>query len=135
MISQTFNWFAHSATRQTDYQTETVNSGGCPLKLHSPSFTRWLVTSECIDRVIDQKDSLTLHFSLVASFEHCYTARLLSEMYKDTTNSRYLHLRRPVMLEIKAVNKCFQLETGDSLAALMVLNWLYMSTIRCFPYE
>ncbi|XDV39300.1 hypothetical protein PO909_008556 [Leuciscus waleckii] len=131
LIRETYNWFSHSAKRQTDYKAiyETVN-GGSPLKLLSPSVTRWLATADCIDRILDQEEELTLHFTLAANAEHCYAARLLSEMYKDKTNSLYLHFLRPLLFEIKTVNKNFQLETGDILAVFRDLNRLYMSTMR-----
>ncbi|KAL1252639.1 hypothetical protein QQF64_017332 [Cirrhinus molitorella] len=53
MIRETYNWFAHSSKRQNDYRNlyETVNNGGCPLKMLSPSSTHWLVIADCIDRV------------------------------------------------------------------------------------
>lgn len=51
-------------------------------------------------------------------------------MYKDKTNSLYLHFLRSLLFEIKAVNKNFHLETGDSLAVFRALNRLYMSTMR-----
>lgn len=132
MIRETYNWFAHSSKHQNDYRTlyETINNGGCPLKMLSPSSTRWLVTANCIDRILEQEYALALHFSVAASSEHCYAARLLSEMYKDKTNSLYLHFLRPLLLEIKSVNTFFQLETGDSLAVFRDLNRLYMSTLR-----
>ncbi|KAL0153997.1 hypothetical protein M9458_050699, partial [Cirrhinus mrigala] len=66
MIRETYNWFAHSAKRQGDYKAvyETLNDGGCPLKFISPSSTRWLVISDCIERILDQEDALKIHFSL-----------------------------------------------------------------------
>lgn len=91
LIRETYNWFSHSAKHQTDYKAiyYTVN-GGSPLKLQCLSVTRWLATADCIDRILDQEEKLTLHFTLAANAEHCYAARLLSEMYKDKTNCLYL---------------------------------------------
>ncbi len=90
------------------------------MKLISPSllFTRWLVMADCIDRIVDQKAALTLHFNIASSSEHCYTARLLKEMYDDKTNLLYMYFLQPVLMEIKTVNKCFQLETGNTLVCL-----------------
>ncbi len=70
------------------------------------------MTADCIDRIVDQKDALTLHFNIASNSEHCYTARLLKEMYDDKTNLFYMYFLQPVLMEIKTVNKCFQLETG-----------------------
>lgn len=132
MVRETYNWFAHSAKRQYEYKNiyETINNGGCPLKLISPSCTRWLVMADCINRIVDQKDALTLHFNMASSTEHCYTARLLKEMYNDKTNLLYMYFLQPVLMEIKAVNKCFQLETGNSLGVFRDLERLYMTTVR-----
>lgn len=132
MVRETYNWFAHSAKRQYEYKNiyETINNGGCPLKLISPSCTRWLVMADCIDRIVDQKDALTLHFNMASSTEHCYTARLLKEMYNDKSNLLYMYFLQPVLMEIKAVNKCFQLETGNTLGVFRDLERLYMTTVR-----
>ena len=132
MIRETYNWFAHSSKRQCDYRDvyETICDGEAPLKFISPSSTRWLVVSDCIDRILAQEDALKLHFSLVATAEHCYTARLLNEMYGDKSNFLYMNFLKPVLSEIKAVNKNFQLETGDSLGVFRDLERLYHSTLR-----
>lgn len=132
MIRETYNWFAHSAKRQSDYNSiyRAINDGGCPLKLISPSSTRWLVIADCIERILDQEDALKLHFSLASGAEHCYAARILNDMYSDKSNSMYMHFLRPVLIEIKTVNKYFQLETGDSLGVFRDLDRLYMSTLR-----
>lgn len=132
MVRETYNWFTHSAKRQYDYKNiyETINNGGCPLKLISPSCTRWLVMADCIDCIVDQKDALTLHFNIASSSEHCYTARLLKEMYDDKTNLLYMYFLQPVLMDVKAVNKCFQLETGNTLSVFRDLERLYMTTAR-----
>ena len=133
MIRETYNWFAHSAKRQSEYNSvyQAINDGGCQLKLISPSSTRWLVIADCIERILDQEDALKLHFSLASGKEeHGYAARILNEMYSDKSNSMYMHFLRPVLMEIKNVNKCFQLETGDSLRVFRDLDRLYMSTLR-----
>ena len=109
---------------------ETLYDGDTPLKFISPSKTRWLVLSDCIDRIVQQEDALKLHFSLVSTAEHCYSARLLNEMYSDPQNILYMHFLRPILAEIKTVNKYFQLETGDSLGVFRDLDLLYMSTLR-----
>ncbi len=134
MVRQTYNLFALSAKRQYDYKNiyETINNGGCPLKLISPSLliTRWLVMADCIDRIVDQKDALTLQFNIASSSEHCYTARLLKEMNDDKTNLLYMYFLQPVLMEIKTVNKCFQLETRNILCVFKDLERLYMTTAR-----
>lgn len=132
LIRETYNWFAHSSKRQSDYRAvyETINGGEAPLKLLSPSGTRWLATADCVDRIVSQENELGLHFAMAASAEHCYAARVLGEMYRDKSNSLYLHFLRPVLAEIKAVNKSFQLETGDSVAVFRDLSRLYQSTMR-----
>ena len=132
MIKETYNWFAHSAKRQSDYRNiyETINDGECPLKLVTPSSTRWLVIADCIERILDQKDALKIHFNLVSNAEHCYSARLLKEMYSDQSNTLYMHFLRPILTEIRTVNKYFQLETGDTLGVFKDLQRLYISTLK-----
>lgn len=86
--------------------------------------------ADSIERVLQQKDALKLHFDVAAGAEHCYTARLLSEMYSDQANILYMQFLRPILLEIKRVNKIFQLETGDSLGVFRDLERLYLSTLK-----
>ena len=41
-----------------------------------------------------------------------------------------MHFLRLVLMEVKTVNKYFQLETGDTLGVFRDLDRLYMSTLR-----
>uniref|UniRef100_H3ANY7 HAT C-terminal dimerisation domain-containing protein n=1 Tax=Latimeria chalumnae TaxID=7897 RepID=H3ANY7_LATCH len=98
-------------------------NGHAPLKLISPSCTRWLVMADCVERILYQ-------FDKAASVEHCYSARLLAEMYKDETNFLYLVFLKPFLLEIRRVNNIFQLESGDALKIFRDLLVLYVSTLK-----
>jgi Domain of unknown function (DUF4371) len=82
MVRVTFNWFAHSFQRLSAYQEiaqligfsndmggdgeeeELANERSKPLKLISPSETRWLVVADCVERILSQYDALLAHFSV-----------------------------------------------------------------------
>lgn len=53
----------------------------------------------CTERILDQEDALKLHFSLQSDSEHCYSARILNEMYSDKSNILYMHFLQPVLKE------------------------------------
>ncbi|XP_078509628.1 uncharacterized protein LOC144769412 [Lissotriton helveticus] len=131
MVRETYNWFAHSPKRQAVYRDlyQTLD-GGMPLKLISPCETRWLIMVDCVERFLEQYDALKLHFCNASYVEHCYAARMLQEMYNDETNYLYLIFLKPMLLEIKVVNKAFQLESGDVLHIFRDLQTLYWSTMR-----
>ncbi|KAJ1142118.1 hypothetical protein NDU88_008445 [Pleurodeles waltl] len=131
MIRETYNWFSHSPKRQADYRELYLTlGGGMPLKLISPCETQWLVMADWVDRLLEQYDTLSLHFSTASSVEHCYAARMLQEMYHDETNLLYLTFLKPILQDIKVVNKIFQLECGDALHIFRDLFTLYVSTLK-----
>ncbi|KAE8280143.1 hypothetical protein D5F01_LYC22285 [Larimichthys crocea] len=136
MIRETYNWFAHSAKRQSDYNSvyKTINDGGCPLKFISSSSTRWLMMSDCIERILEQEDALKLHFGLVSSAEHCYAARLLNDMYTDKSNSLYMHFLQPVLIEIKTdadLGSSFQQQLEASTLAPELKDRI---SVSCFDF-
>uniref|UniRef100_H3ADB6 DUF4371 domain-containing protein n=1 Tax=Latimeria chalumnae TaxID=7897 RepID=H3ADB6_LATCH len=122
MIKETYNWFVYSAKCQAEYREvcQTLD-GNSPLKMISPSCTRWLVMADCVEQILEQFDALKLHFS---------TAALLNETYSDETNFLYLIFLKPILQEIKTVNKTFQLALGDTLEIFHDLHRLYMSTLK-----
>ncbi|XP_078521674.1 uncharacterized protein LOC144828067 [Lissotriton helveticus] len=131
MIRETYNWFSHSPKRQADYKELYLTlDGGMPLKLISPCETRWLVMADCVDRLLEQYDALKLHFCTASYVEHCYAARMLQEMYQDEINLLYLTFLKPMLQQIKVVNKIFQLESGDTLHIFRDLYTLYLSTLK-----
>ena len=77
LIRESYNWFAHSAQRQSEYKNvlelvgfeninvendednsenagATASVGRRPMKLISPSTTRWLVMADCVERILIQ---------------------------------------------------------------------------------
>jgi len=45
-------------------EEELANERSKPLKLISPSETRWLVVADCVERILSQYDALLAHFSV-----------------------------------------------------------------------
>ena len=103
LIRESFNWFSHSALRQSQYkeivelvgvstlesddeEAEVDENGnrkeGKVLKLLSPGRTRWLIIADCVERILSQYDSLSAHFSIAAEKERSFDARQLSSMYQ-----------------------------------------------------
>jgi hypothetical protein len=114
-MRESFSWFSHSPNRRYDYRQlwETLEPDSQPLKLVAPATTRWLSLSDCIIRILDQWDVLKLHFGLAAKNERCYSARILHDMYADSTNRLYLQFLSPVLAEFAEMNKLFQHREAD----------------------
>ena len=79
-----------------------------PLKLSSPSATRWLVFSDCIDRLLPQYDALSTYFKLSGAKEKCYEGNTLGEMYKDKSHRLYMIFLNPALQELKRIGALFQ---------------------------
>ena len=62
----------------------------------------------------------------LTSAEHCY-ARLLSQMYSDQANIRYINFLRPMLVEIKTVKRSFIQRQGTHWVS-RDLEELYLST-------
>ncbi|CAI6365618.1 unnamed protein product [Macrosiphum euphorbiae] len=56
LLAETYNWFAHSTSRQLSYKTlfNNLNNGIDPLKIVRVSSTRWLSIEVAVSRVLDQ---------------------------------------------------------------------------------
>lgn len=115
MVSETYNWFARSATRQASYKKvyRLINDGHDPLKIVKACRTRWLSISSAVDRVIDQYLELQTHFSIASANERCVNTDLLVNVYKDPSNFAYLVFLRPILNEINAMNKVFESRDAD----------------------
>lgn len=128
MIHETHNYFAHSSSRQAVYRSlysdsNTMHEKNEPLKILSPSATRWLAIADCIERILAQYDVLKKHFASVP--DKAYSVRLLKEMYHDERNRAYLLFLEPLLTDLKRVNKLFQGEDVDPLGVFEELQKLY----------
>jgi hypothetical protein len=91
------------------------------------SETRWLVVSDCVERVLQHYDTLKLHFDLAYSHERCYYAKNLSEMYKDEKNRLLLLFLHPVLKDLKRLTLLFQSNEKDSLKVFHDLKIYFLS--------
>ena len=48
------------------------------------------------------------HFDATKMSERCYTAEILTEMYKDEKNLAVLLFLHPILAEVQRVNKLFE---------------------------
>ncbi|XP_076028603.1 zinc finger protein 862-like [Oratosquilla oratoria] len=107
VVRETHNWFSTSPKRTNEYQAiYRVLENSVPKKVPGLAGTRWLASLEAVSIIIDQWEALKLHFDLSASKERCYTAKTLSDAYRDDQNKLYLLFVRKT--ERNSVNKIFQ---------------------------
>lgn len=82
IISEPYNWFSRSASRQAKYKELyiTINDGKNPLKIVQSSQTRWLSIESAVSRIYNQWLELKTHFSIAKLDEKCYTAEVLQKL-------------------------------------------------------
>ncbi|XP_053595333.1 zinc finger protein 862-like [Microplitis demolitor] len=134
MLRETFNWFKRSALRKKKYLDiyNTLNDGGDPLQLVQLSGTRWLARGQAVARILDQWDSLKLHFDVAASEKHQdrYTAKELQQMYNDPANLLYFTFLSPILSEFNSINLLFQKEHADHFTILQELEQFTLALLR-----
>ncbi len=132
LLRESYNWFAHSSLRQSQYK-EIVNLIGVDslqgeedldengnqvspraLKLLSPGRTRWLVLACCVERILSQYDALAAHFAIAADRERSFDARQLSSMYQREDTRLFLHFLHPVLQELKNLNLLLQTNSKET---------------------
>jgi hypothetical protein len=64
--------------------------------------TRWLARYNCINVILEyflkHFEELKLHFNYVVNKEKCYMARMLQDMFNDSSNLLYLKIHCPPKL-------------------------------------
>ncbi|XP_023244386.1 uncharacterized protein LOC111642287 [Centruroides sculpturatus] len=120
LIKETFNWFSHSAIRQSKYKElySLMNDGNESLKLVQSSETRWMSIQTAIDRILRQWNDLKANFKLARTNERYYTAEILFSMFDDQRNFLFL---KPVLDEVQRLNKIFESENNDPTKLLQDL--------------
>lgn len=115
LIRDTYNWFSHSAVRQTRYKElyGLINEGKPPLKLIQMSQTRWMSIESAILRIVQQWTELKTHFDFARKNERCYTADLLFSMFSDMRNYVFLIFLKQILSEVQSVNKKFEADVQD----------------------
>ena len=149
MVRVTHNWFAHSSQRisayreiaqligfsnnpehienPTDSEDSLDSSSSHPLKLISPSETRWLVIADCVERVLTQYDALTAHFAVAYEKESCYEAGTLHNMFRDDRNRLFMLFLYPVLKELRRITKMFQSNSGDNIKVYSELEQFFLA--------
>lgn len=116
-----------AAYRDVYHASNRSNEESEPLKIISPSGTRWLAIADCIDRIVSQYEALILHFATLS--DRNYNVRLLKDMYEDERNLAYLTFLAPILADLKRVNRLFQGQDVDPLGVFEELERLFKSLL------
>ena len=146
MIRVSHNWFAHSFQRLSAYrevaqligfsnsfepdrddETGDLTDAARPLKLISPSETRWLVIADCLERILGQYDSLSAHFLIAYQKERCFEAKQLHSMFKDEQNRLFMLFVHPLLKDLRRINKIFQSNSGDNIKVYSELEAYFLA--------
>lgn len=119
LVKECYSWFSCSTKRQIDYSMlhETL-VGNKPLKFDKLSGTRWLARINCITKILNQWDALSLHFQIAESKEKCYSAKQLCSLLGDIHIKAYVIFLVSVLKKLTDVNKMFQSDQVDTLKLL-----------------
>lgn len=132
MLRETYNWFNRSALRRKSYSDiyKIINDGEDPLQLIQLSATRWLARGKCVERILDQWESLKLQFDIAATeAQDRYVAKELQKMYSDLINLLFFNFLKPILSEFNALNVLFQKEQADHLLILQELERFTLSML------
>ncbi len=97
------------------------------LKILSPSDTRWLVMSDCIERILCQFSALRAHFQAAYEKERCFYAKSLHDMYANEGNRLLLLFLHPILKELKQKTLLFQSNKKDPLKVFGDLEAYFLS--------
>ena len=100
-----------------------------PLKLMSLSDTRWLVISDCVERILKQYDALTAHFDIVNTNGKDYDARIFFDMFRDEHNRSLLFLF-PMLRDLRRLTKPFQRKQANNLVIYNEIQVFFMDLAR-----
>ena len=132
LISETYSWFSHSATRQIAYKQiyQTINDSKVPLKIVNTLDTRWLSIEPAISRILNQWLELKTHFEVARLTDKCYKAEVLYNMCRDEKHLLYLLALHPVLVQVQKVNKVFESNDADKTKLLDDLTRLMRELAR-----
>ncbi|KAK3926574.1 General transcription factor II-I repeat domain-containing protein 2 [Frankliniella fusca] len=108
LVTETYNWFAHSSVRQDEYQQYYEAKKGCkPGKLVSPSKTRWLIWKLVCSQFLDQWTELK-----AAPNKKDHKAKILAPLF-TTSNLLYLTFLRKILSDVRTANLAFEQTDAD----------------------
>lgn len=96
-----------------------------PKKIDKLSGTRWLARYEAVVKILDQWDTLKLHFSLARTNERCYIAEQLYGLLSSNSNKLYLFFLSYILKPLINLKKLFQNDSVDPLKLTEDLNSLF----------
>lgn len=132
MVNETYSWFSYSSLRQSQYRKlySLINDGQNPLKIVKKCATRWLSIQVAVSRLCEQYLELKTHFALAEKNEKCSKAKILFEMYRNDINYLYLLFLKPILKQVKIVNKVFESNNVDFIKIFNDLSRLIMSLVK-----
>lgn len=130
LVSETYNWFARSSSRQQAYKDlyQLINDGHNPHKIVQACQTRWMSIASAVKVICDQWLELKTHFEIARRSESCYASEMLYEMYCDDFNYVYLLFLKSILTETERVNKNFEANDSDPTKLLEDLTFFYQNT-------
>lgn len=134
LVKSSHSWFSNSAKRNKEYaEMFKVMNERAPKKIAKLSGTRWLARLNAIETILDQWETLRLHFDMARNNERGdvgYKAETLYQMYRDDRNKLYLLFLRHSLKKVIEVNKLFQSESAEPFKLLEDVNELFYSVLQ-----
>ena len=132
IVSETYNWFARSCNRQSNYQKiyKLLNDGHTPLKIIQSCTTRWLSIESAVSRIHQQYLELQTYFNMIEKKENCFKITSLAKLYSNELNLAYICFIRPILQQVQKVNKIFESEKADFVKVLSDLEYLIIVLLK-----
>ena len=120
-----------SGNRQHDYEELQNELGIVAHKILRISTTRWLSLEACVNRLIEQYDSL-LTFAERLVNDKDVLAETVAECMRKSTTIQYLYLLRKTLGEMNILNKFFQTRGVVIHKAGEQIEKTYKNIVSCF---
>lgn len=135
LIHDIYNYFSHSAKRQSDFKKFQHFAEVEPYRLLRPCQTRWLSLNLCVDRLIEQWNALKLYFESTSKLDNLLASqRILSQM-QNPIWILYLQFLSFVLPKFTNLNLMFQSSKMSLHCLSRGLSTVYKEFLSCYMIE
>ena len=130
-----YNYFAHSAKRQSEYRVVQEFVHVEPHKLLRPCQTRWLSVQSCVARVIEQWDALTSYFQIVSQTDHLLVSSKILTNLQNPVWKLYMFFLNFVLSKFTDLNLAFQSSSTSIHILYKKVESVYKELLSCYMTE
>lgn len=135
LIHGVYNYFSHSAKRQGEFQKFQVFAQVEPHQILKRSQTRWLSLHQCVQRLLEQWDTLLMYFLSVATTDNLLSSQNILSQLQNPICKLYLHFLNFVLPKFTELNLMFQSSKMSLHCLSRGLSTIYKEFLSCYMKE